>query len=84
VAYADTLATIRDNLAAELEDETTRRLALTAAGSPPPTSNSVGGRSVSWYQYVSMMLAQIKAANEQVIEAGGDGGLYEYSVRAYS
>jgi hypothetical protein len=31
-----------------------------------------------------MMLAQIKAANEQVIEAGGDGGLYEYSVRAYS
>jgi hypothetical protein len=57
-----TLQTIVANLEAELLNETTRRLALTAAGNPPPTSYSVGGKMVDWNGYMSSMLARIKEA----------------------
>lgn len=84
MAYADDLTSIRDNLVAELKGETARRAALVAAGKPPPTTYSFGSRSMAWNEYVSMMLEQIKAANEIVLAAGGDGGLYEETMRLYT
>ena len=39
---------------------------------------------MSWNEYIAMMLAQIKAANEAVLAAGGDGGLYEEVLHGYS
>ena len=81
MAYVDSLKTARDNLAAELEDETTRRLALTAAGKPPPTTYSANGRSVSWNEYLATMVGQIKALDDAVIAADEP---YEYHLRGYS
>jgi hypothetical protein len=78
------LKNIRDNLEAELENETARRLALTAAGHPPPATYTVAGKQVDWNGYLSLMLARIKEANDAVLAAGGDGGLYEERVRAYT
>lgn len=78
------LQNIRDQLEKELEDETLRRATITAAGNPAPTTYSVAGKNVSWNEYMTMMLARIKEANEMVLAAGGDGGLYELRTRGYT
>jgi hypothetical protein len=79
------LRNIRDNLQKELEDETARRAALVAAGNPPPTSYSVGGKSVSWNDYYRTMMQMVKDADEMVLMAGGDdGGVPEVIVRTWS
>lgn len=82
--FAQQATTIRDNLAGELANETARRLALTAAGKPPPATYSVGGKTVGWTEYVRTMNQLIKDANELVVAAGGDGGLYELVTRGYA
>ena len=84
MAYADDLVTIRDKLAAELAGETTRRAALVAAGTPPPTTYNVGGKNVMWNEYLKTMQELIKAQNELVVAAGADGGLFEEVVRGYT
>lgn len=53
-----------DNMLQELEDETARRLALTAAGKPAPVTYSWGGRSVDWNGYRTSAMAAIKEAME--------------------
>ncbi|MGH8358110.1 MAG: hypothetical protein ACRESF_11510 [Pseudomonas sp.] len=83
-ANPDDLQTIRDNLIAELKAETARRLVLIQAGNPPPMTYSVGGKQVSYNEYLTMMSEQIKAWNELIIAAGGDGGLYEDVVRGWT
>lgn len=77
------LVTIRDNLEKELQDETLRRATLTAAGHPPPTSYTSGGKSVSWNEYVSTMRESIKELNELINVTGADGGFPEGSIVAY-
>lgn len=79
----DDFQAIRDNLVAELKGETARRAALVLAGNPAPATYSVGGKNVSWNEYLTMMVEQVKAMNELVIAAGGDGGLYEQVIRGY-
>ena len=83
-AFATQLTTIRDALAAELAGETARRAALVAAGNPPPTMYTSGGKTTDWNGYMTMMLSQIAQLNRDVIAAGGDGGLVEQSYTAYS
>lgn len=79
------LLNIRNKIETELSDECDRRAALTEAGNPPPATYSVGGKSVSWTDYISTMLNLYKLANEHVIAAGGDGdGLYEERMRCYT
>lgn len=75
------LTAIRDNLEKELQDETARRAALTAAGHPPPTTYSVAGRSVDWNGYLRAMLDQIRAIDEVLT---GEDEPYELPLRGYS
>lgn len=84
MAFADDLTAVRDNLLAELKGETARRAALVAAGNPPPATYTVAGKTVSWNEYMTMMLTQIKEVNEAALAAGGDGGLFEEHMRLYS
>lgn len=77
------LVAIRDNLEAELADETARRAALALAGHPPPTSYSAGGKSLSWNEYMSMMLKAIADLNELINATGADGGFPESSIVAF-
>lgn len=78
------LRTIRDNLERELSDETARRAALTAAGTPPPATYESGGKKVSWNEYLSMMVGQIKEMNTLILASGADdGGIPEVSVRMW-
>ena len=77
------LKNIRDNFEKELEDESARRIALTAAGNPPPTTYSSGGKNLSWNEYVSTMRETLKELNQQIIDAGADGGLIESYVQGY-
>lgn len=76
------LTNIRDNLEKELEDETARRAALTAAGHPPPTTYSVGGRSVDWNGYLSAMQAQIGYYNDLLNKS--QAPYLEHNLRGYS
>ncbi len=80
----DGITAIRDSLIAELKAETARRVALVQAGNPPPTTYSVGGKSVEWNAYLTEMRESIKEWNELVIACGGDGGLYEITETGYS
>ncbi len=84
MSFADDLTTIRDNMVAELKGETARRAALVAAGNPAPTTYSVSGKSMSWNEYMSTMLKNIKDTNETLVQVGGDGGLYEVIVEGYT
>lgn len=84
MAAADDLQAIRDNMIAELKGETARRAALVAAGNPPPATYTVRGRTVDWTGYLTAMQALIQKQNELVIQAGGDGGLYEEITRGYT
>lgn len=81
MAYVDDLTTIRDNLVGELKNETTRRLALTAAGHPPPTTYSVGGRNVDWNGYLGVMVARIKEMDDLL---GGAEEPFELPMSGYS
>ncbi len=82
--FADDLTAIRDSLTQELKGEMVRRAAIVAAGNPPPTTYTVGGKNVDWNGYLSATLQHIAELNQQVLAAGGDGGLYEISERAYT
>lgn len=73
------LQNIRDNLEKELEDAT----ADFVANGPKP-SYSVAGKSVDWNAYRAAMLDAIERAQRTVVQAGGDGGLYEEHMRGYS
>jgi hypothetical protein len=77
--YLANLLTIRDNLCQELATETAYRV----TNGPKPTY-SIAGRSVSWMEYISGMQAAIKKANDDLIAAGGDGGIIEEVVVGYS
>lgn len=86
MAYLTDLTAARDSLLAEIKGETARRAALVAAGNPPPTTYSVGGRNVDWNGWLGAVMAHLKEMNE-LIAAGdpADGGnLYETHVRAYT
>lgn len=74
------LKNARDNLEKEVEDETARRAALTAAGKPAPTSYSFGGRSMSWNEWLNATSAAIKAYSEMASAEE----VPEASVRVYS
>lgn len=74
---------IADNVRGELKAESARRLALTAAGHPPPTSYSVGGRNVSWNEYMSTMMQMAKDAQDMANSMGGDDGICDEFVRMY-
>ena len=63
------LTAIRDNLEAELQDETARRAALTAAGSPPPTTYSVGGKSFDWNGYLAATQTAIDYYTQLIAKA---------------
>jgi hypothetical protein len=74
VALLDDLKAARDNLAAELRNETARRVALTAAGNPPPTTYSFAGRSLDWNGWLKAVRAEIQSlatmiAAEEIPEA---------------
>ena len=77
--YAENLATARDNLAEELANETARRLALTAAGDPPPTTYTFGGKTFDWNGYLAAVIAQIKALDDAATAADP----FEYHQTAY-
>jgi hypothetical protein len=78
------LKNLRDNLESELENETARRLSLTAAGHPPPANYSVSGKSVSWTDYLEKMLKSLKELNDQILAAGAEeGGIPEANVRLF-
>lgn len=77
------LKNIRDNLEKELENETSRRAALTEAGKPAPATYSLGGKSVSWSEYVSSRIKDIKELNEMINMAGADGGIPDFSLKGY-
>ncbi len=83
-ANPDDLTTIRDQLILELKLETARRVALVRAGNPAPVSYQVGGKQMSWNEYVTTMTTQIQQMNELVIACGGDGGLYEVCIQGWS
>lgn len=78
------LKNIRDNIESELENETARRLALTEAGQPPPASYSLGGKSVSWSEYLTSRKQDIIDLNELINATGADGGIAEKWVRGYT
>jgi hypothetical protein len=73
------LVNIRDQLEKELENETLRRLNLTAAGNPPPTSYTVGGKQVQWNEYLQTMLAQIQGYNDLIAR----NAPYELPIQGY-
>ncbi len=83
MSFITDIKAARDSLSAELKGETARRAAIVAAGNPPPTTYTVGGKNYSWNEYLTMMLAQIKDFNQTVIDAGGDGGLLDEIVQGY-
>jgi hypothetical protein len=83
VSFATDVVAIRDNLVAEFRGETARRAALVAAGSPPPATYSVNGRSVDWNNYMRLMMDEIRRANELVVAVGGEG-LAEEHIRGYT
>lgn len=83
MAFLTDLVAVRDALAAELSAEMARRATLVAAGNPPPTDYSLGGKSVQWNAYLSGMLKLIDDANVLVIKAGGEG-VPEQWVRGYT
>lgn len=74
MALLDDLKAARDNLAAELRNETARRVALTAAGNPPPTTYSFAGRSLDWNGWLRAVRSEIQSlatmiAAEEIPEA---------------
>lgn len=81
MALIDQYKAIRDNLVSELEDETARRVALTAAGNPPPTTYQVAGKAVHWNEYLAEMTKQIEFWNGMVISADDP---YEEVTRGYT
>jgi hypothetical protein len=87
MATADRLTrmrNIRDQLEKELENETLARLTLTEAGKPPPVTYSSGGKSVSWNDYVSMMVGKIKDLDELILNMGADeGGIPESCINLW-
>ncbi len=83
VPFVTQLEAIRDNLAAELAGETARRAAIVAAGNPAPATYTVSGKTVQWTEYLTAILDKIAVLNQQVIAAGGDGGIIEEYIRAY-
>ena len=74
------LTNIRDQLEKELENETLRRLNLTVAGDPPPTTYSVDGQNLDWNGYLDVMLRKIKEINDML---SGSEDLYEFHVHGY-
>lgn len=74
---------VRDNLLAELANESARRAALTAAGNPAPATYQAGNKQVHWTEYVVAMQKLIADQNALIIAMGGDGGLYEIVSRGY-
>ena len=77
------LLAIRDNLEKELQDETARRAAIIAAGDPPPTTYSHGGKSYDWNGYLAVRLQALKDITDLVIASGADGGIPEASLQVY-
>ena len=77
------LVRIRDNLAEEFDNETARRAAITAAGNPAPTTYTVSGKNFDWTGYVREMQKLIRDANQDVINAGGDGGLINEFIQGW-
>lgn len=67
------LVAIRDNLEMELENETARRLALTAQGLAPPATYTFEGRSVDWTGYITGMQKVIEAIGRQINATGAAG-----------
>lgn len=49
-----------------MKNETARRLALTAAGKPPPVDYSLDGESFSFTGWLAAMTAKIKDLNELI------------------
>lgn len=74
------LTAIRDNIEAEIADETSRRAALALAGHPAVTTYSLNGRSVSWNDWLAGRMQALKEINELIVTAGDQ---YEYSVIGY-
>jgi hypothetical protein len=69
VASADRLTrlkNIRDNAEKALEDWLAQCAALTAAGAPPPSTYSMGGRSFSWASFGEQQMAFIAKVNEMI------------------
>ena len=81
--YFENLVTARDKLAQVLAEEMTRVAVLTAAGHPPPTTYSVGGRSVDWNGWRAGVVDQLDKMNDLIVKTGADGGLVDEFVRVY-
>ena len=69
MAYADDLTAARENLAAELKNETARRKRMTDAGMEPPTTYTIKKAngvmdSYDWNGYLQVMLANLKTLDE--------------------
>jgi len=84
VAAVDDLMAARDSLAAEIKGETARRAALVAAGKPAVATYSVGGKSVSWGEWLGGKVKEMTDLNALIQAMGGDGGLYEEHQQVYS
>lgn len=84
LTYVETLISIRDNMVAEMNAESGRRLAIVQAGNVPVQSYSVGGKSLSHTDWVRMMREEIKELNQQILEAGGGDGFGEAVARGYT
>jgi hypothetical protein len=50
----------------------------------PPATYTAGGKTVSWNEYLQTTLDRNAKHNQQVIEAGGDGGIIQVDERAYT
>lgn len=83
MSFLDDLSAARDNLAAEIKNETARRAALTAAGKPPPVDYSLDGESFSFTGWLSAMSAKVKELNDTIISMGGDGGFADVVIHGY-
>jgi hypothetical protein len=73
------LTNTRDQLEKELENETLRRLNLTVAGNPPPTTYTVAGKQVQWNEYMQTMIANIAALNTLIAQ----NSPYELPIQGY-
>ena len=74
---------IADSIRAELKGETANRAALVAAGKPPPTSYSSGGRNMSWNEYMTTMMQVAQDAQDRATASGDGDGMIEERIRVY-
>ena len=72
----DTLIATRNNLLNAMQGESLRWANAVAAGQEPPMSYSLGGRSLTYTEWMSAMNDTVNELNKSIIARGGEDGTF--------